>query len=218
MKSYKFHIIHLQCTVDDIVHIVHADTELVFCKTCCDVGVSMCTYIRIDTESHSCNFAFGCCKFVDDFKFRNRFYIEAENIVVQSEINFPVCFTYSCIYYLAWRKSSFDSRFDFSAAYTVGTKSAFADNTENLRVGICLNGIMNAEFIVFATFILYSLKSFAKQICIIIIEWSFHFAEFSDRECTFHKVFCFFIFVCSCFYKKSEWSGYINPQPFAFIL
>ena len=46
---------------------------------------------------------------------------EAENIIVQSQIDFLVCFSYSGIYNLASRETGFDGRLDFSSTHAIGT-------------------------------------------------------------------------------------------------
>ena len=82
VQAYKLHIVHFECTVYHLIHVLHADTKLVLCKSGGDIGMGMCTDIRIDAESYSGNFSFCCCQLVDYFQFWNRLYIKAENVVI----------------------------------------------------------------------------------------------------------------------------------------
>ena len=67
--------------------------------------MGMRTYIRIDTESYTGCFAFGGSQFVNDFQFGYGLYVEAENIIIQTQINFPVCLAYTSIDYFVCRES-----------------------------------------------------------------------------------------------------------------
>ena len=114
--------------------------------------MGMRTYIRIDTESYTGCFAFGGSQFVNDFQFGYGLYVEAENIIIQTQINFPVCLAYTSIDYFVCRESGLNGCADFSATYTVGSQTAFADNCQDFVVSIGLHGVMHAEIIVFACF------------------------------------------------------------------
>ena len=187
MQAHELHVVHRQRTVNDHVHVLHADTELVFGQTGGDVGVCMCAYIRIDTESYTGNLVLGGGQFIDDLQLGNRFNIEAEDIVVQSQVNLPVCLSDSGIYNLAGRNTCLDGRLDFAAAHTIGAQSAFTDDAQNFRVGIGLHCIVYAELVVLATLFLDCLQGLSEQVRIVIIKRCFQFTEFIQREDTFHK-------------------------------
>ena len=76
----------------------------------------MCTNIRIDTESHSCHLSLGGGKLVDDIQFCKTLDVEAEDVLVKTEINLPVALAYTCIYYTFACKSCFAGCFYLSAS------------------------------------------------------------------------------------------------------
>ena len=88
----------------------------------------MSTYIRIDTESHAGNLVLCCSQFVDDFQFWNRLNVKTKNVIIQSQIDFLVCFSYSSIYNLASRESGLDGSLDIAAAYAVSSQTAFTND------------------------------------------------------------------------------------------
>ena len=81
----------------------------------------MSTYIRIDTESYAGNLVLCCSQFVDDFQFWNRLNVKTKNVIIQSQIDFLVCFSYSSIYNFAGRETGFDSCLDFTSAHAIGS-------------------------------------------------------------------------------------------------
>ena len=52
--------------------------------------MGMGTNVGIQTESHASYLILSCCQFVDNFQFRNALNVETEDVVVQSEIDFPI--------------------------------------------------------------------------------------------------------------------------------
>ena len=77
--------------------------------------------VRIDAEANLCNLILLLGKFVDYLKFRNAFYIKAENSFLQSEIDFPITLTYASINNLVGRETCVDGCLNLSSAHTVGT-------------------------------------------------------------------------------------------------
>ena len=149
------------------------------------------TYIGIDTESDSGNFAFGGSQFVDDFQFGYRFYIETEDIIIQSQIDFPIGFADTRIYdFISW-EACFDSCTDFTATHTVCSQTVFTNNSQNLVVGIGFHCVMHAEVVVFACFFIDARQRFAQYIDVVIVKGSFQLSELVDGECSFHIVFCY---------------------------
>ena len=143
VKTDKLYVFHLLRHIYHLVHILHADTKFIFCQTGSDICVSMCAYIRIDTESNISHLILSSSQFIDYFQFGNRLYIETEDAVLQPEVNFPVCFTYSCKNNFIGRKSCTDSGTNFSTAHTVGSHSALTDDGKYFRVSICFNSVMH---------------------------------------------------------------------------
>ena len=88
-----------------MIHIFHADAEFVFGQSGGDVGMRMRAYVGIDAESDIGCLAFRSGQLIDDFQLRNGFYVEAEDIIIQSEVYLPVCFAYTCKHYLIGREA-----------------------------------------------------------------------------------------------------------------
>ena len=82
MESHKLNVLHVQCEIDNVIHIAHADAELILCQSGSDVSVSMCTHIRIYTECYTGNLSLSLRQLVYNFKFGHRFHVEAEYIII----------------------------------------------------------------------------------------------------------------------------------------
>ena len=179
MQTDKLDIIHTCSLFDYIHHIFHGNTEFVFCQTGCDIGMSMCAHVGVDTECHSCHLVFGSCELVDDIKFGKTLHIKAEDVLVKTEINLPVALSYTGIHYSVSWESSFASSFNLTATHAVGTKTGFADYGEQLGVGIGLNGIMHLESLVLTGFVVDSAQCAAKQFGVVVVERCSYFLELS---------------------------------------
>jgi len=103
----------------------------------------MGTYIGIDTESHIGYLTFSGSQLIDNFQFRDRLHIKAENIIIQPQINFPISLTHPGKNNLASGKTGFDGSTDLTATYTVGTQTVLADNGKHFEIGVGLHGIMH---------------------------------------------------------------------------
>ena len=128
MQAYKFHMVQCRSYLNHLLHVFHGDAELVFRQSRGDVGMCMGTYVGIDTEGNSGDFAFCFGKFVDDFQFGDAFYIEICNTGINSQVDFPIAFADSGKDNPAGRETSLDTCFDFSTAYTVGPESGRTDD------------------------------------------------------------------------------------------
>ena len=97
VQAYKFHMSQFVGFRNHVEHIAHGNTELVFSQSRRDVRMGMRPYIGVQTESHTGHFALGSCQFIDDLQFGYALYVETEDIVVETEIDFPVGLSYACI-------------------------------------------------------------------------------------------------------------------------
>lgn len=114
--------------------------------------MGMCIYIWIDMESYMGCFVFGGSQFVNDFQFGYGFYVEVENIIIQIQINFLVCFVYISIDYFVCWEFGFNGCVDFFVIYIVGFQIVFVDNCQDFVVSIGFYGVMYVEIIVFVCF------------------------------------------------------------------
>ena len=186
VQPHELDILHLLCLFDDWYHIVHGDAELVFRQSCGDVGMGMCSNVRVDTESHMRHFSLGCSQFVDDLQFRHRFYIEAENIMFQAVVDFLVGFSHTGKYNLLVREARFDRCTYFAAAYTIGSQSCFSDYAKHFGIGIGLDGIVHHKIFVLACFTVDGVEGTAQHIEVVVIERSFQLLEVVYRVCSFN--------------------------------
>ena len=132
VQSDEAYIAHAECQVDDTVHIIHADSELVFCQSGCDMCMSVCTNIGVDAEGHTSHFTFGGSQRIDYFQLGDRFHVETKDIIVQSQLYFPVGFSHTGIDNLSGREAGLKSGTYLASAHTVGTHSTIADDGEDL--------------------------------------------------------------------------------------
>ena len=90
VQAHKLHVGQFLSFANHGFHISHGDAELILCKSGGDVGVRMCTDVWIQTECHASDLVLGCSQFIDDLQLRNALHIEAEDIIVKSQIDFPI--------------------------------------------------------------------------------------------------------------------------------
>ena len=186
VKPKELNVLHFCSFLDDALHIAHSDTKLVFCQAGCDVGMSMSAHIRVDAEANLSYLILFSCKFIDNLKFWDALYIEAEDAFLQTEIDFPITLAYTCIYNLAGRETCLDGCLNLSSAHAVGSQSCLTDDIEHLWIGVCLHGIMYLKSLMFACLFINRLQSLAQQIGVIIVEWSLYLLKFVNRKCSFH--------------------------------
>ena len=121
VQSYHLDIRHVLSLINDLQHVSHVNTELVLGQTGCNICMGMGTYIGIQAKSYTCNLAFSCCQFVDDFQFRNAFHIKAKDVVVQSKVYLPITFAYTGKNDFRTGKTCFDRCFYLTTTYAVCT-------------------------------------------------------------------------------------------------
>ena len=86
MDADQFNMFQVADQVQHLSELTQVDTEFVFLHAGCNLGMCMSIYFRFDTEGDRGYFVFGGSQFVQDFQFGGRFYVEAENIVVQPKL------------------------------------------------------------------------------------------------------------------------------------
>ena len=186
MQSDKLHILHLQSHFYHMIHVLHTNAKLVFRQSGSDIGMSMSSYIRIDAESDISHFTFSCSQFIDNLQLRNRLYIKTENIIVQTQIYFPIRLAHSGKNNLICRKTCLNSSTHFSSTHTIGTQPVLTDNRKHLRISICFHSIMHLKIAIFSSFCTHAGKSVAQHLRIIIIKGGTQFTEFIYGKCSFH--------------------------------
>ena len=162
VQTNELNVRQLLGLTDHGYHIAHGDTKLVLGQTGGDVSMGVRTNIRIEAERYASHFSLGCCQLIDHLEFGDAFYVEAENVVIEAEVDFPIALTYSCINNLVIWESCLERSLDLAAAHAVGTKSCLADNAKNTWVGIGLNGIVYHKAFVLASLLVNCLQRLAQ--------------------------------------------------------
>ena len=170
VKSDNFNIRHRLSLINNLVHVLHGNSELVLGKSGSNVGMCVRADIRIDTERYTSLLAVLLCKFVNHLKLGYRLYIEAGDIVLKSEFYLPIALAYSSIYYAVGRKASLKSCLYLAATHTICTKSVLAYDVQNLLVGIGLDCVMNMIVGMLATLFIDGLKCLTQKLCVVIVE------------------------------------------------
>ena len=67
VQSYHFYVRHLLRRLNYTNHVAHVYAKLVFCQTCGDVGMCMCSYIRIQAECNASRLSTLLSQLIDDF-------------------------------------------------------------------------------------------------------------------------------------------------------
>ena len=138
----------------------------------------MCTHIGIQTEGHTSHLALGCCQFVDNLQLGNALHIEAEDVVVQTEINLPVALAYASVDDFRTGETCLDAGLYLATADTVNTQACLTDNSEHLGVGIGLDSIVHTKALMSAGLLVDCTKRLTKQFRIVIVEWRLKTSQF----------------------------------------
>ena len=162
VQTYELDVRQFLSLANHGYHIAHGDTKLVLSQTRGDVGMGVGTNIRIQTERYASHFSFGCCEFVDNLEFGDAFYVEAENVVIEAKIDFPIALAYTCINNLIIGEARLERSFDLAATHAIGSKTCLADDAEHTGVGVGLDGIVNHKALVLARLVVDSLQRAAQ--------------------------------------------------------
>ena len=189
VQSDELYVLHLQRHIYHIVHVLHTDAELVLRQSGSDIGMGMCPHIGVDAESYIRNLTLCRSQFIDDFQFGDGLYIETENIIIQAEVDFPICLAHSGKHYLIRRETCLDCCTNFTATYTVGPQSVLTDDGKHFRIGICLHGIVHVKVAMLCSFGAHTRKGFTQHLRVIVIKRGAQLTEFIYGECSFHILY-----------------------------
>ena len=81
--------------------------------------MSMSPHIRIQTESYTSHLVLGSSQLVDYLQLGDALHVETENVVVKTEINFPVALANTGIDNLLFRKTCLDTSLYLATTDTV---------------------------------------------------------------------------------------------------
>ena len=148
VESDELYILQLLGFGDDCQHIVHIDAELVLCQTRGNVGVGMGTDIGIQTEGDAGHLSLSGCQLIDNLEFWDALYIEAEDIVVDTQIDLPVALSHAGKDNLGYREAGLDRCLDLTSTDAICSEACLTDDAQYFRIGISLDGIVYYESLV----------------------------------------------------------------------
>ena len=154
VQSHHLNVGHLTGFLYDLQHVAHVDTELVLCQSCRDVGMRVGSHVGVQPECHAGGFAFLRSQLIDNLQFGYALHIEAEDVVIQSEIDFPVSLTYTGIDNLVAGEPCPQGCFYLASTDAVSTQSCLTDDAQHFGIGICLDGIVYAEALMLLGFVI----------------------------------------------------------------
>ena len=204
VQSHHLDVGQLLCMLDDGNHVAHGNAELILSQSCGDVGMSMCANVGVQTECYACRLSLCCSQFVDDLQFGYALYVETEDVVVQTEVDFPVGLTHTSIDNLVGGESGIDDGLYLASADAVGSQSRLADDLEDLGVGISLDGIVYHEPLVSSSLFVDGAQCLSQQFCIVVVEGRLNPLELLYREYTFH-VFANLSCVCILYFPFTSY-------------
>src|SRR5574344_729127 len=128
MQSDHLDVCQLTGMPDNGKHVAHGNAKLVLRQPCSNVGMGVRSHIRIQAEGYASRLSLSGGKFVDNFQFRNAFYVEAKNVPIQAQINFPVAFSHTGIHNLIAGEPYTQAGLDLTTADAVGSQTSLADD------------------------------------------------------------------------------------------
>ena len=117
---------------------------------------------RIDAESDGGDFAFLPGQLVDDSQLGERLDVEAEDVVIQTEVDFPIRLANTCKNYLAGRETGIQRCLNLTAAYAVGSEAVAGDKLQHAGIGVGLDSVMDI-IAIFASFVLDDIQCILEE-------------------------------------------------------
>ena len=186
VKTHKLHVCHGLSLTDYGNHVAHGNAELVFGESCGDVGMRVSAHVGVDAESHVGCLPFGCRQLVDNLKLGKALHIEAENVVVETEVYLPVALAHSGIDDARGIEPCLHGSLYLSSADAIHSETCLAYDAQQGRVGVCLHGIVDHEVLVASCLFVDGAQRGAQQISVVVVEWSPYVLELLYRKITFH--------------------------------
>ena len=187
VKAREAHVLHCRSGLDGALHVAHGDAELVLGQPGCYLGMGVGTHVGVDAEAHLSHFSLGCGKLVDYFQLGCAFHVEAEDVLVETEVYLPVALAHTGIDNLRGGKTGFDAGLYLAAAHAVGTQPGLADDVEYLRIGIGLYCVVHFKALIAASLSANGVEGGPEQSSIVVVEWCLKLFKRLYGECSFHS-------------------------------
>ena len=188
VQSDELDVLHLACYLDDVVHIAHSDAELVLGESRRDVGMRVGTYIGVDAQADASHLIFRGRQLVDYLEFGNALDVEAEDVGIEAEVDFPVTLAHAGIDYLRCGEAGAEGSTYLTSADAVGSQPRMADDGQHLRVGVCLHGVVDVEPLVASALVVDGGERLAEQGRVVVVERCLALGELFYGECSFDHV------------------------------
>lgn len=153
-----------------------------------DVGMCMCPDVRVESECHPCHLAAFTRQLVYHLQFGYALHVEAEDVVVQPEVDLPVALSHAGIYDPVVGESRLYRRLYLTAADAVSPQACSPDDPQQLRVGIRLHRIVHHEPLVLPCLGIDSLQRTSEHVGVIPVERCLYPLEPVDRKMSFSHV------------------------------
>ena len=136
-------VLQLAGVLNDGHHVAHGDAELILGQSGGDVGVGVGTYVGVQSEGHAGHLALGGSQLVDDLELGDALDVEAEDVAVEPDVDFPVGLADAGEDNLRAREASLDAGLNLAAADAVGTQACLTDDGEQAWVDVGLDGVVD---------------------------------------------------------------------------
>ena len=143
MQAAQVQVGQLERTVDSGGQHLDVDAKLVLGSAGGDVAVGVGVDVGVDAYGHMGRFASPAGQLVDDLELGHRLNIEAEDVVIEPQVDLPVGLAHARIHHLARVEASCKRGLDFAAAHQVDAQAIFHDFFQNHGVAVGLDGIVH---------------------------------------------------------------------------
>ena len=186
VQAHELDVLHLLSHADDVEHVAHRDAELVLGQSGGDVGMRVSTHVGIDAQADARHLSLRGGQLVDDLQLGDALHVEAEDVGVEAEVDFPIALAHAGVDNLRGREPRAEGGTNLSAADAVGAEPRLAYDAEHLRVGVGLHGVVHVEPLMLPALVVDGGKRLAQQGRVVVVERSLALGELFYGECTFN--------------------------------
>lgn len=168
--------------------VIKGKTKFVFVKSRSNLLMRVGINVRVNAQGDTSNLALQCREVVNDLKFRHGLGVKAEDVGGEGVGDFTVGLAYSRKDNGGSGETRGEGGLYLIAADAVGTESVGGDETEDVRVGVRLDSVVNLVA-VFIAFRAYRLERGAKESFVVVIEGCRDGLELINREVALQRQF-----------------------------
>lgn len=168
--------------------VIKGKTKLVFVKSRSNLLMRVGINVRVNAQGDTSDLALQCREVVNDLKFRHGLGVEAEDVGGEGVGDFTVGLAYSRKDNGGSGETRGDGGLHLVAADAVGTESVGGDETEDVRIGVRLDSVVNLVAI-FIAFRAYRLERGAEESFVVVVEGCLDGLELINREVALQRQF-----------------------------